>query len=236
MTTIHHRARELGVCMDEEFEGLLEAFSAARMEPYLKHCNGDASKAFRLYAWNVEVSAAFSGPLSCLEVVLRNALHEQLAGMVGRSDWWHDRRINLHDVAKGLLAEAATNLARRRKPEVPDAMVAELHFGFWIALLGKGRNYETTLWRPALQHAFPHYSGGRRDLHWELDAMRLLRNRISHAEPVHKRHLEADRQTIMDLIGYISPPAAQYVRRHYRVERVLRRRHAVCDGDADPEF
>src|SRR5882757_68207 len=138
--------------MDGEFEGLLAAFSAARMEPYLKHCNGDAVTAFRLYAWNVEASAAFSGPLSCLEVVLRNALHERLATMVGRSDWWHDRQVDLHDVAKGLLADAATKLARRGKSAGPDAMVAELHFGFWIALLGKGRNYETALWRPALRH------------------------------------------------------------------------------------
>lgn len=222
--------------MDEEFEGLLAAFSAARMEPYLKHCNGDVAKAFRLYAWNVEVSAALNGPLGCLEVVLRNALHERLAAMVGRSDWWRDRRVDLHDVAEGLLADAATKLARGGKPAVPDAMVAELHFGFWIALLGKGRNYETTLWRPALRHAFPHYSGGRRDLHWRLDAMRLLRNRISHAEPIHERHIKADHGTILDLIGYISPPAVEYVRRHDRVERVLRRRHAVCNGDADPEF
>ena len=222
--------------MDEEFEGLLAAFSAARMEPYLKHCNGDAVKAFRLYAWNVEVSAALSGPLSCLEVVLRNALHERLTAMVGRSDWWRDGRVNLHDVAQRLLVDAATALAKRGKLQGSDGMVAELHFGFWIALVGKGRNYETTLWRPALRHAFPHYSGGRRDLHWELDSMRLLRNRISHAEPVHQRHLEADHQTIMNLIGYISPPAAEYVRRHDRVERVLRRRYAVCDGDADPEF
>ncbi|WP_043721190.1 hypothetical protein [Kutzneria sp. 744] len=222
--------------MDGEFEDLLAAFSAARMEPYLKHCNGDVAKAFRLYAWNLEVSAALSGPLGCLEVALRNALHEQLVTLVGRSDWWRDRRVDLHDVAKGLLAEAAANLAKRGKPAVPDAMVAELHFGFWVALLGKGRNYETTLWRPALRHAFPNYSGGRLPLHKQLDSMRYLRNRIAHAEPIHRRHLKADHGTILDLIGRISPPAVEFVRRHDRVEQVLRRRRAVCDGDADPQF
>jgi hypothetical protein len=222
--------------MDEEFERLLTAFSPARMEPYIKHCNGDGARALRLYTWNVEVSAALSGPLGCLEVVLRNALHNRLAVMTGRADWWLGSRVDLHDVAKGLLAEAATKLSRRGKSGEPDAMVAELHFGFWIALLGKGRNYETRLWRPTLRHAFPHYPGGRRDLHWRLDAMRLLRNRISHAEPIHERHIKADRETILDLIGYMSPPAAQYVQRHDRVERVLRRRDAACDGDADLEF
>lgn len=222
--------------MDEDFENLLAAFSPARMEPYLKHCNGDVAKAFRLYAWNVEVSAALSGPLGCLEVVLRNALHEQLVTLSGRSDWWRDHRIDLHGIAKGLLAEAAAKLSKRGKLAVPDAMVAELHFGFWVALLGKGRNYETTLWRPALRHAFPNYSGGRRDLHWRLDSMRFLRNRIAHAEPIHRRHLDADHGTILDLLGCVSLPAREYVQRHDRVEQVLLRRHAVCDGDADPRF
>jgi hypothetical protein len=222
--------------MDEEFEGLLTAFSPARMEPYLKHSNGDVAKAFRLYTWNAEVSAALSGPLSCLEVVLRNALHEQLAAMVERSDWWRGGRVELHEVTERLLNQAAEKLTNHRKSDIPDAMVAELHFGFWVALLGKGRNYETTLWRPALRYAFPNYSGGRRDLHWQLDSMRLLRNRIAHAEPIHRRHLKADHETILELIGFISPPALTYVRRHDRVERVLQRRRAVCDGDADPQF
>lgn len=222
--------------MDEEFERLLVAFSPARMEPYLKHCDGDIAKAFRLYAWNVEVSAALSGPLGCLEVVLRNALHDRLAVMTGRADWWVDRRVDLHDVAQRLLAEAGTKLTSRGRAAEPDAMVAELHFGFWIALLGKGRNYETRLWRPTLRHAFPHYRGSRRDLHWKLDAMRLLRNRISHAEPIHRRHVQADHGTILDLIGYISPSAARYVRQRDRVAHVLWRRDAVCDGAADPAF
>jgi hypothetical protein len=222
--------------MGGEFEDLLAAFSTARMEPYLKHCNGDAAKAFRLYAWNVEASAAFSGPLGCLEVVLRNALHKQLTAMVGRSDWWLDRRVNLHYVAGNLVQDAAEKLAARNKPNTPDSMVAELHFGFWVALLGKGRNYETTLWRPALRHSFPNYSGRRRGLHERLDSMRFLRNRIAHAEPIHRRHLKADHDTILELIGFISPSALQYVRQHDRVEQVLQRRRAVCDGDAQPQF
>ncbi|HEY5424918.1 MAG TPA: hypothetical protein VIJ77_00030 [Candidatus Tumulicola sp.] len=67
------------------------ALSAARIETYLEHAKkGDpaatATDDLDLYLWNLQVSAAFQGPLHLLEVSLRNAAHKQLTRCFGH-DW-----------------------------------------------------------------------------------------------------------------------------------------------------
>lgn len=54
-----------------------------RMATYLAAVSGDREKALRLYTWNTAASAAFYGPLQGLEVALRNAMHQRLAGVFG---------------------------------------------------------------------------------------------------------------------------------------------------------
>lgn len=137
----------------QDLRELLRVFSPGRMQPYVAASGGDLRVAFRLYAWNVAVSAAFSGPLHCLEVVLRNAMHVELAARLGREDWWSHPSIRLHTVAKDSIADARAKIRRRNKEVTADRIVAELNLGFWTALLGKGINYETQLW-PALRRRF----------------------------------------------------------------------------------
>lgn len=45
---------------------MIDAFSRERIEPYKVASGDDPVQAMCLYAWNIEVSAAFYGPLSCL--------------------------------------------------------------------------------------------------------------------------------------------------------------------------
>lgn len=81
-------------------------------------------------------------------------------------------------------------------------MIAEMSFGFWVALTDSG--FDMSLWRRGLYLAFPHYRGPRKPLHLDLQRMLGLRNRIGHHEPIHHRHLVADRQTVHRLLGYLS--------------------------------
>ncbi len=101
-------------------------------------------------------------------------------------------------------------------------------FGFWVNLLASGNDYETRLWRPALHQAFPGYEGRRGPLHRDLYHVRLLRNRIAHYEPIHKRHLAADHSTIVRVLSYLSPETAAWVELNDRVPEVLARRRDVC--------
>lgn len=56
---------------------LLRWLSPPRLEPYLDAA-GIMQDAVRLYRWNVELFGAVYEPLNIFEVVLRNALDDQL--------------------------------------------------------------------------------------------------------------------------------------------------------------
>lgn len=223
--------------MDElQAKRMMDAFSRERIEPYKAASGDDPVQAMCLYAWNIEVSAAFHGPLSCLEVLLRNSLHRELSAHCGSADWWRSPQIRLHPKHRERLDAAADELHSRSKPVTPGRMVAELPFGFWVSLLGKGIDYETRLWRPALRWAFPGYRGRRRSLHADLNFVRVFRNRIAHLEPIHHRHLAADHATILRLVAYISAEAEDWVRRFDRVPDVLARKADVCAKSVPPSF
>src|SRR5262249_1827016 len=157
------------------------ALSLPRLAPYLRAANGDSGVAMRLYWWNIEVSGAFYGPLHCLEVGLRNALHERLKEHLGRAEWW--AAAPLTAAGSRMVADVVDKVRNRGAVHVSaDDVVAGLSFGFWVALLSRGAAYDRSFWVPALHKAFPGYSGSRARLHEGLLTMVLLRNRIMHHE------------------------------------------------------
>jgi hypothetical protein len=211
-----------------------QAFSMPRLAPYLRAAGGDVVAAERLYWWNVEISGAFYGPLHCLEVTLRNALHGQLRTRYGRADWWVSAPLNPSGLR--VVDEARQKCGRRRPGASADDIVAQLSFGFWASLLSAGLSYDRLLWVPTLHRAFPYYSGRRRDLHDNLLTMVLLRNRIMHHEPIHHRDLAADHRKLYRLLGYLSPDSAKQALTLDRVPAVLARRRDVCVGVKPASF
>ncbi|WP_306212230.1 hypothetical protein [Actinoplanes sp. RD1] len=214
-----------------------KTFSTPRLDAYARATHSDRAAAERLYWWNVEVSGAFYGSLHCLELALRNALHDALRTNYHRDDWWIVAPLQAGGLH--LVSEACEKYERRnRRPAAPDDVVAELSFGFWTSLLSNNRfsQYDRHFWVPCLHRAFPHYRGRRRDLHDNLEAMRRLRNRIMHHEPIHHRDLAADHRKIYRLLGYIDATATREAMAMDRVPAVLTRRRTTCDGDRPPRF
>ncbi|GAA1880408.1 hypothetical protein GCM10009687_55860 [Asanoa iriomotensis] len=111
----------------------------------------------------------------------------------------------------------------RRADGKPGHVVAALPFGFWVGLVsaGRGRNYETMLWRPAIHRAFPHYRGPRPPVHQRLETLRLLRNRIAHHEPIHSRHLAADYGSLLSVAGWLSPAFEGWIKSTSRIPALL---------------
>ncbi|WP_250033220.1 hypothetical protein [Paractinoplanes maris] len=178
--------------------------------------------ALELYWWNIEVSAAFYPALNFLEVILRNAFHDELTSNYARSEWW----TTAPPVGDGaFVIDAAQRKLNRTSGHVPtsDDVVAAMPFGFWVSLLS--RSNEEVMWRPALYRAFrPGYRGPRRQMHAHLEHLRMFRNRIMHHEPVHMRHLEADRERIYELVEYLAPGATRMLERVDNLAEVLARR------------
>jgi hypothetical protein len=206
--------------MSTEPDWIRDALSAPRFAPYLAKTSGDRHAAIELYWWNVGVSAAFYTPLHCLEMALRNAVHQQLAVRFGRTDWWEVVPLNKSGLR--IVADTRSKLATRTRATTADDMVAELSFGFWVSFVSN--TYHRTLWVPCLHRAFPFHRGRRGPLHNDLHTMLLFRNRIMHHEPIHHRHLEADHRTILRLLGYLSPAMAEQLTSYDQVRTMLGQR------------
>ncbi|MGW2214071.1 hypothetical protein ACWCSD_03710 [Nonomuraea sp. NPDC001684] len=211
--------------MDQpEAQRLHRLLSQARLPEYEAFCGGDRVAALRLFCWNTEVAAAFYGPLQHLELALRSVLDQRMFHLFGRDDWWNHPQADLHYGAVAKIREAIHQLGRQGLTPTPSEVVAELPFGFWVSLIGRGNNYDQRLWRTTLYQAFPGYRGGRHALHRKLDFLRVLRNKIAHHAPIYHRHLHADHEAIMAMLGFIDAPLADLVARYSPVPAVLARR------------
>ncbi len=213
---------------DAVIDALETSLSPERMETYAKRSGNDREKAVRLYTWNTAISAAFYGPLQGLEVALRNALHRELAEKYG-TNWYDNPAAGLDDGTLKRLSRARSELRRGRYADDPSHMVAALSFGFWVALLGAGgrtpdggkANYEMTIWRSGVFRSFPHVRLSRKAVHEPLDYLRTFRNRIAHHEPIFDRHLAADYDSLLRVVGWINPKTRDWIEHHSRVPTLL---------------
>ncbi|ANW19144.1 hypothetical protein [Streptomyces clavuligerus] len=211
---------------------LIRAFSRPRLSRYVVAAQGDPRTAVRLYWWNIEACGALYGPLHCLELALRNALHDRLSEAYGRPDWWETAPLDHH--GQRLVTDARRKCERRGTAPTPDAVVAELSFGFWVSLLS--RRYDRGLWVPVLHKAFPLLDQPRKQLHDGLSSLVLLRNRIMHHEPVHHRDLAADHAKIYRMLGYLSPELVVEAKVMDRFPDVLAVRAAALAGTRPTRF
>ena len=203
---------------------LLNRLSPERLTSYLQSSGGDLSVALRLYEWNCAVSSAVFEVLGDVEVVVRNALHRELATWHSRngfSDQWYD---NSHGLLSPRAVEdvgrAKERLRKKNKLVTPGAVVAELSFGFWRFLLTK--QYTSTLWPAVGSRAFPNLaSSDARKLWSRMARLHDLRNRIAHHEPIHWRHVDRDLTDCMVTIGAVCATTEMWSRSRSRVEEVL---------------
>ena len=54
-----------------------------------------------------------------------------------------------------------------------------------------------------------------------LNALRTVRNRIAHHEPVFARDLARDHERIVEVVGWITPGTRRWVEHHSRVPAIL---------------
>lgn len=182
-----------------QIDAIERAVSSERFARYLVPAS-DRSGALEWYRWNLALSAAFYGPLQCLEVSLRNAVHDRLAPNYGDSWYAHASLLTSRDRETG--RQAVDRVAATGKPVTPGRVIAELSFGFWVGLFANV--YDTTLWRTDLYRVFSPRPR-RRELHDKLDRLRTLRNRIAHHEPIYQRNLVDDYRRVCEVVRAVSP-------------------------------
>lgn len=204
---------------------MLRLLSEERMSTYLAAAKGNFDDAFTLYSRNIQIAATLQGMTAMVEVVARNAIDQALTKWSARkhpcTDWF-DLDI-LDGRAQKDIATARQRVHRSGKPETHSKVLAELSFGFWRFLTSK--RYLTSLWTPALQHAFPN---GHKDI-WTrqkqvaalLTDMNFIRNRAAHLEPVFKRNLKKDFENAHRLLCWIDPNAAAWLKENATIVQLL---------------
>lgn len=146
---------------------------------------------------------------------MRNAVHDRLSDAHGQH-WLRNPQV-LQQNELRRVNKARAQLKRERKRPAPGRVVAELGFGFWLSLFAK--RYDT-LWNTELNRLFSP-TPTRRDLYDELVSLRDLRNRIAHHEPIHQLPLSDCHNSILRVLGMLSPVAASWVSGHSQVPEIL---------------
>lgn len=195
---------------------LLPLVTSERLGSYLRASGGDVADAFALYEWNMRAAASVMELTSMIEVLVRNALDQELR------DWARQRRagatwldvVPLDPQGMADIKKARERATRRgRRPEVHGRVIAELPLGFWRYLVES--RYLTALWVPATHRAFPagdpDLRSRQKEVAFRMQRLNFIRNRAAHHEPIHSRDLGRDLNSAMDLAKWISPAAASWV-------------------------
>jgi hypothetical protein len=210
----------------EQIANVHSRISTDRFCRYLIDAKGDEVAAIRQYERNTALSESLYGVLQGFEVALRNSIHDTLAAAFGTPEWYE--KFGLEESELESIEAARRKIITKGKTVTPSRIVAELTFGFWVALTA--RRYDAPLWIPHLRKAFPRKNLGRRTAFDRLSAIRLLRNSVAHHECILQRNLAQDYRDIIEATTWICADTATWIRRTTRFEasyRLLFKREAI---------
>ncbi|NGO54508.1 hypothetical protein [Allomesorhizobium camelthorni] len=187
---------------------LVKTLSSSRLKKYLESCNADLHVALGSYERNTRLSEAFYTPLQCVEICLRNTIHQRMSDLYG-SDWMTNEAPPLSGMSKSMVKQALEELQKNSDWPSNDAIVSELKFAFWVGLLGPG--YDGTLWRKTLHVGFA-LGGGkkRKTVHARFNLIRRFRNRVAHHEPIFQKDLIAVHKEIIEAIAWMCADTAAW--------------------------
>jgi len=167
--------------------------SLERLTSYYDNNKEPLSLAIARYQWNLRLCAALYTPLHVFEIGLRNSVHRAISTKHGSE--WLETPNTLSSREQATVQDALSKL-RKLKPSVTTGkLIAELSFGFWVALLYKKYESSATkqdhafFWPFCLMEAFPHIPRNirkRSEILRRLERIKELRNRVFHHEPILK--------------------------------------------------
>jgi hypothetical protein len=219
---------------------IIAGLSEPRLGPYLAAAGDNQKDALRLYGWNIDLSGAVYEALHVFEVVMRNAMDQQLCtwnatqtdgttGLPHASDWLMDpshllKRLLRDDLAKATKRAAVALRGNGRTPGHPD-ILTQLTFGTWRFLLPDRDPGRRLLWDQALRHGFPHLTEQPRALVAKVHGVYRLRNRVAHLEPLLAQGLvRSEYNAMRRVLAAIDPTIDQWFTSRQRITAVLRAR------------
>lgn len=185
---------------------LSRVISNRRLNPYRQ--NATDTECLKSYVWNILLSESLYPSLQCLEVALRNSIHEATKTYFNNDFWFDDNNIISQQRTQNIISRAKDKLREENKPITSDAIVAELSFGFWRHLFYT--RYEHVLWRIVVNDVFPNAPRSMRSrasIGPRIHRAQQLRNRIFHHEAIwHWQDLEQQHREMIETIQWLSHP------------------------------
>lgn len=191
---------------------LEEHFSKERMSSYkeLAMQRGlEESQAVDLYRFNILMCEELYSLICCLEVCLRNKIHNKLTESFKTDNWFYCDCVKWGDKHSNDIENTANEIKKRKHVQEvrPDQMVCGLNFGFWCHVFDDC--YENCLWTAGLNKIFPNYSGkpNRKHVARSLTSLLKIRNRIAHFEIIIKEEGEllGYYNKMVEVINWFSP-------------------------------
>ena len=169
------------------------------------------------------LSESLYTPLQCLEVSLRNSVHDAATAHF-KTDIWFDLPGLLSPQEMNKVQEAKNTLVKSKKPLDAGRIIPELTFGFWTSLFDV--RYEQILWpwllKPVVPN-MPRHIRIRKNLSKRLNRVRILRNRIFHHEPIwHWCDLQCQHADALEAIMWLNPAMMAFVQPFDSFEEIYR--------------
>ena len=216
-----------------------EWLSHPRFARYLRECEGDRHRALDTYEWNIQLGHAILREAGHFEIALRNAYDRAVSSRWnGPTHWLLDadsplqrplwrmvrgKKLDANTLNRKSIADAVRK--RGGTTATPDAVVAELTFGFWEHLADTA--HEQTMWIPYLYYAWPKGTS-RRQIDRATHSISTLRNRAAHHEPLFdatgSHTVSSVHETLIRLLSMLNPHLAMYVQQTSTVAAVLAER------------
>ena len=211
---------------NDEIAELPTLLSAPRFARYLAETGNDTEQALKLYQWNLELSGEFLKVLHICEIGIRNGISDAITEVHGdRWPWVQGFRVSLQNPRRGYNPRRNLEDVARLQPST-GKVIAELKFAFWERMLNS--SHQQRLWDHKLEHGFPNAdrtkgsAAAREKLRNSTYAVRSLRNRIAHHEPIFYRpSLTDDFDHIISLIDARCAHSAAWIGRWERVTFLL---------------
>jgi len=188
----------------QEIEGILHT---ERIDAY-RQDGADQQSTLARYLLNMALSEALYPTLQFSEIALRNAVHRELANRCQTEAWYDSPQARLTSWQCDKVTEAKDTLRRLHKPLSSGRIIAELNFGFWTGFFNNP-HARTGIGSYLSRTTFPHAPSSEQvqaKLARRWQNIRDLRNRVFHHERIlHWRDLETRHQTILEIIGWMSP-------------------------------
>jgi hypothetical protein len=160
------------------------------------------------YVWNIALSEALYPTLSILEVALRNRIDQAIVEYLA-PDWLETDSAFWHTKKSLEYKKLAETIGLMSADQNRGHLVAELTFGFWTGLLKN--EYKPFLWnkRKFFDAVFPCCPLKSVDrvskIQPKLRAARIIRNRVSHHEPIFDMpRLVETTQAMQQILSWIS--------------------------------